>query len=111
MWLLWTLAAHLGLEQRTLAWAAVPALGSALWARSAIRHNARATARFAPMEAAAALTGPGTEGLVYLDYLYNTASGKVGVPARGATPGAPQMETGERLRPLFGLYRETSADG
>ena len=61
-----------------------------------------------PVEAAAAHGGLGAEGLVYLESRYNTASGDVRDCAWGH-PWRTTMGTGGRIRPLFGLYRETSA--
>ena len=61
-----------------------------------------------PVEAAAVEGGPDAEGLVYTEHLYNTAAGDVRVCAWGY-PWRTTMETGGRIRPLFGLYRETGA--
>ena len=61
-----------------------------------------------PLTAVAAHGGPGAGGLVDLDALYNTAAGDV----RGCPWGHPWQttaDTGGRIRPLFGLYGETSA--
>ena len=62
----------------------------------------------AAMEAVAAHGGPGTEGLVYADAIYNTASGDVGTCDRGYDWRTTTATNG-RIRPLEGLYRETSA--
>ena len=51
---------------------------------------------------------PGVGGLVYLDYLYNTPSGDVRV-CKWGYPWHTTMATSGRIRPLFGLYQETSA--
>ena len=61
----------------------------------------------APLEVAAAQGASGAAGLVYLDKLYNTASGNVGRCAWGH-PWRTTTETGGFVRPLSGLYRETS---
>ena len=61
----------------------------------------------APAEVAAAYAGPGAEGLVYVDHLYNTSAGDVAECAAG-DPWSATTRTGGRVRPLTGLYRETS---
>ena len=61
-----------------------------------------------PLEAAAAASGPGGRGLVYTDDIYNTAPGDVAVCAWGH-PWDTTIETGGRIRPLLGLYKETAA--
>ena len=61
----------------------------------------------APLEAVAVQAGPNGEGLVYLDSFYNTALGDVRFCDWGHPWGAT-IDTGGRVRPLFGLYRETS---
>ena len=61
----------------------------------------------APLEVAAAQGASGAAGLVYLDKLYNTASGNV----RALRVGSPLAyhDGDRRVRPpLSGLYRETS---
>ena len=62
----------------------------------------------APLEAVAGQTGSDGDGLVYLDGFYNTALGDVRSCGWGHPWGAT-IDTGGRVRPLFGLYRETSA--
>ena len=62
----------------------------------------------APLEAAAAHGGPDVAGLVYLDNRYNTAPGDVRVCMWG-NPWLTTTETDGRIRPLFGMYQETSA--
>lgn len=62
----------------------------------------------APLEAVAVSGGAGAEGLVYADGSYNTAAGDTKHCAWGY-PWRTTTETGGRIRPLFGLYRETSA--
>ena len=62
----------------------------------------------APLEAVTAGVGPDAEGLVYIDRIYNTATGDVDSCGWGY-PWRTTMATGGRIRPLFGLYRETSA--
>ena len=61
----------------------------------------------APLEAVAAATGPNAEGLVYTDRLYNSLTGDVQECAWG-DPWITTSETSGRVRPLFGLYRETN---
>ncbi len=61
----------------------------------------------APMVEATAGAGRHSAGLVYLDDLYNTAAGEVEQCSWGY-PWQTTAETGGRIRPLFGLYRETS---
>ena len=61
-----------------------------------------------PLEAAALSGGTHAEGLVYIDSIHNTTAGNVGQCAWGY-PWRTTMQTGGRIRPLFGLYRETSA--
>ena len=61
-----------------------------------------------PLEAVTAGVGPDAEGLVYIDRIYNTATGDVDSCGWGY-PWRTTMATGGRIRPLFGLYRETSA--
>ena len=60
-----------------------------------------------PLEAASAHGGPDAEGLVYLDFSYSTPAGAQSTCAWGH-PWRTTLETGGRIRPLFGLYRETS---
>jgi hypothetical protein len=61
-----------------------------------------------PLAAAATHGGPGAEGLVDLDVLYNTVAGDVATCTWGQ-PWMTTAATGGRIRPLFGLYGETSA--
>ena len=61
----------------------------------------------APLEAAAAHGGPEADGLVYLDNLYNTVAGDVAGCGWGY-PWPTTIRTDGRIRPLAGLYRETS---
>ena len=65
------------------------------------------TPAVAPVEVAAAHGGPDSEGLVYVDSLYNTAAGDV-VECDLGNPWLTTTDTGGRVRPLAGLYRETS---
>ena len=58
--------------------------------------------------AAGALDSSGSGGLVYLDGLYNTAAGDVGNCRVGTSVADDKSSTDGRIRPLFGLYRETS---
>ena len=89
-----------------LAWAAVLALVP-LWVqiRSPLPPEPLPVT---PLEAAAAHGGPGSEGLVELNSLYTNASGDRSDCA-WSHPWRTTMDTGGRIRPLFGLYRETSA--
>ena len=105
VWLMWG-SRRIWACSSALAWSAVlllvPFVGP-------IRSPAPPEPRpVAPLEAAAAQSGPGAGGLVYAEHLYNTASGDVGVCAWGH-PWGTTLATGGRIRPLFGLYRETSA--
>ena len=61
-----------------------------------------------PLEAAAASANPHGEGLVYTDGLFNTAAGDVDRCPWGF-PWSTTVKTQGRIRPLFGLYRETSS--
>ena len=61
-----------------------------------------------PLEAAAAASGLDGEGLVYTDRTYSSASGDV-AECSWRDPWRTTMGVGGRIRPLFGLYKETSA--
>ncbi len=88
-----------------LAWAAILLLVP-LWGQ--IRNPVPTDPEpITPMAAAAAEAGVHAAGLVYLDDLYNTATGEVKQCGWGY-PWETAAETGGRIRPLFGLYRETS---
>ena len=87
-----------------LAWAAVLALVP-LWAQ--IRSPAPSERPAAPLEMASDMGGASASGLVDLDSLYNTAAGD----ARNCPWGLPwntTVSTNGRIRPLFGLYGDTS---
>ena len=105
VWLLWR-------PQRTWAWGGALAWFAVLlwvpfWGQ--IRNPAPPEPlSMTPTEAAAAHGGPGAAGLVYLDSRYNTASGEVR-PCRWGNPWITMTDTGGRIRPLVGLYQETSA--
>ena len=105
VWLLWG-------SRRTWAWSSALAWSVVLLSVpfvSLIRGPAPPEPLSAtPLGAAALQGGPDAEGLVYTEHLYNTAAGDVGVCAWGY-PWRTTMETGGRIRPLFGLYRETGA--
>lgn len=60
-----------------------------------------------PLAAAVAHSGPDAEGLVGLDFPYNTVAGAVR-PCSWGQPWETTVDTGGRVRPLFGLYVETS---
>ena len=62
----------------------------------------------APLELAAAQDDSGLGGFVYLDRLYESADGRVGLCWWGF-PWQTTAETEGLIRPLTGLYRETSA--
>ncbi len=104
VWLLWW-------PRRT--WAAAGALawtGVLVWVPLwAVVHNAATPdpAHVTPLAAAAASGGPATEGLVALDRLYNTTSGDVRECSWGQ-PWLTTKDTGGSVRPLAGLYVETS---
>lgn len=88
-----------------LAWAAILLLVP-LWGQ--IRNPVPTDPEpITPMAAVAAEAGIHAAGLVYVDDLYNTAAGEVRQCGRGY-PWEATVETGGRIRPLFGLYRETS---
>lgn len=89
-----------------MAWAAILLLVP-LWGqiRNPVPSDAEPTT---PLAAAAADGGMHTAGLVYLDDLYNTTAGDVEQCVWGY-PWQTTAETEGRIRPLFGLYRETSA--
>ena len=88
-----------------LAWACI-LLWVPLWTE--IRNPAPAEEPpLTPLEAAAAHGSGDAQGLVHLDRLYNTAAGDL----QGCVWGYPwgtTKETGGRIRPLSGLYRESS---
>ena len=89
-----------------LAWACV-LVWVPLWGM--IRAPATAEAPPAtPLAVAAAHGEPAGEGLVYLDSLYNSAAVDVEKCMWG-NPWRTVAETGGRIRPLSGLYQETSA--
>ena len=105
VWLLWR-------PRRTWAWGGALAWFAVLlwvpfWGQ--IRNPAPPEPlSMAPLEAAAAHGGPDVAGLVYLDNRYNTASGDVRVCMWG-NPWLTTTETDGRIRPLAGMYQETSA--
>lgn len=103
IWLLWW-PRRAWAVSGALAWACV-----LLWVpfSAEIRDAPPSEARVDPVEAAAAVASPGEKGLVYLDVLYNTPAGGVRVCEWGS-PWSTGADTGGRIRPLFGLYRETS---
>ena len=104
-WLLW-MPRHAWARPGALAWTVV-----LLWVPpwNQISDPAPPEPRpVTPLEAAAAHGGPRAEGLVYTDSLYNTRSGDER-PCAWGYPWLTTMGTGGRIRPLFGLYRETSA--
>ena len=104
VWLLWW-------PRRTWAWAGALAWAAILvWVPllGLIRNFAPPEPLpVTPLEAAVAHGGPGAEGLVYLDGLYNVAAGDVAVCAWGH-PWRTTIDTGGSVRPLLGLYRESS---
>ena len=87
-----------------LAWAAVLALVP-LW--SQIRSPAPSERPATPLEMASEVGGAGASGLVDLDSLYNTAAGDVKDCPWGL-PWNTTASTNGRVRPLFGLYGDTS---
>lgn len=60
-----------------------------------------------PFQAVAAQTRPADDGLVYADLTYTKTSGLLGACAE-SQPWRTTRETGGRIRPLVGLYIETS---
>ena len=105
VWLLWG-------SRRTWAWSSALAWSAVLLSVpfvSLVRNPAPPEPPpVAPLEVAAEQGGPDAEGLVYTADLYNTAAGDVSVCQWGY-PWRTTKETSGRIRPLFGLYRETSA--
>ena len=105
-WLLWR-------PQRSWAWGAALAWAAVLlwvplWGQ--IRTPAPSEPLPAiPFEAAAVQDKPDTEGLVYWESLYGTATGSVSFCGAGHHPWLATTATGGRIRPLSGPYRETSA--
>lgn len=87
-----------------LAWASVLALVP-LW--SQIRSPAPSERLTTALEAVAESGGPGAAGLVDLDSFYRTASGDVRACPWGL-PWEAAAATNGRIRPLFGLYGDTS---
>ena len=105
-WLLWW-------PRRT--WAAAGALawvGVLLWVPfwSLIADPAPPDPPPGPLDIAAAEAGAGVGGLLYLDGLYNDPAGDVKL-CPWAHPWGPAAATSGQVRPLFGLYWETSAAG
>ena len=105
LWLMWR-PTRGWVWSTALAWAAV-LLWVPLWAQI---RNPELPERWTvtPMSVAAANAAPSDEGLVYVDHLYNSTAGDVRVCGWG-NPWQATLETSGRVRPLFGLYRETSA--
>ena len=105
VWLLWG-------SRRTWAWSSALAWAAVLLFVpfvSQIRNPAPPEPLpDSPLQAVIVKSGPGASGLVYMDDHYNTAAGDVGA-CRWGYPWRTTMKTGGRIRPLFGLYRETSA--
>ena len=105
VWLLWR-------PRRTAAWAGAISWSAAILMGSILSLMANPPShdplRVLPMEAAAAAAGPRSDGLVYADSLSSTAAGDVD-RCRWESPWTTAVKTGGRLRPLSGLYRETSA--
>ncbi|MXZ51869.1 MAG: hypothetical protein F4Z34_01615 [Acidimicrobiaceae bacterium] len=104
LWLMWR-------PRRDIAWGAALAWAAVLfwvpfWAL--IRNPVPPEGPAAALVAAAASDGePSNEGLVHVDHFHSSRSGDVEVcrwPDRWRTTG----ETSGRLRPLSGLYKETS---
>ena len=87
-----------------LAWAAVLAL---VPLSTQIRNPASSEQPNSPLEAAADSGGPGAAGLVDLDSLYNTVTGDVAICPWGLLWNSAASTNG-RIRPLFGLYGDTS---
>ena len=105
-WLLWR-------PQRTwawssaLAWAAV-LLWIPLWGQI---RNPVPSEPLPPIffEAASAQDGPGAEGFIYSKTLHTTASGNSSACGASRHPWHTTLATEGRIRPLRGLYKETSA--
>ena len=89
-----------------LAWAAV-----LLWVPLVTQIRNPVPSEQQPVTALAAAAergGPSAEGLVDMESLYNNASGDVRDCPWGH-PWTTTVQTDGRIRPLFGLYQETSA--
>ena len=104
IWLLWP-RRRFWVGAGALAWAGVLVFVP-VWAQ--FRHSYADSSRLDPMQSVIAEAAPGARGLVYLDPSFRTAAGG----AANCEWGAPWLSTGAtggRVRPLTGLYRETSA--
>ncbi|MDE0652614.1 MAG: hypothetical protein OXI26_03075, partial [bacterium] len=105
LWLMWR-------PRRDIAWGAALAWAAMLfwvpfWAL--IRNPVPPESPAVTLVAAAASDGePSNEALVYFDHFHDSTFGDVAV-CRWLNPWRPTGETSGRLRPLSGLYRETSA--
>ena len=105
LWLLWR-PHRAWVWGGALAWAAVLLLVP-LWGQ--ISHPTPPEPRpVTPLEAAAQQAEPGISGLVFSDRLYHTASGDVR-ECEWVDPWRTTADTRGTIRPLFGLYRETSS--
>ncbi|MDE0030926.1 MAG: hypothetical protein OXU42_16180 [Deltaproteobacteria bacterium] len=105
LWLMWR-------PRRVVAWGAALAWAAVLvwvplWAliRNPVPPAGPADALLA---ADASYGAPGSEGLVYLDQLYNSSSGDVAI-CGWRNPWHTTARTSGDMRPLSGLYKETSA--
>lgn len=105
LWLMWR-PRRSWAWSAALAWAAV-LLWVPLWAQI-LNPALPEQSTVAPLDAAAAYRGSAGEGLVYVDHLYSSAAGDVMV-CKWGNPWRTTAETNGAVRPLFGLYRETSA--
>ena len=105
VWLLWG-------SRRSWAWSSALAWAAVLFFVPFVSHirnpGPPEPLPDTPLQAVIVKSGPGASGLVYMDDHYNTAAGYVGGCGWGY-PWHTTMRTGGRIRPLFGLYRETSA--
>ena len=104
-WLMWG-------SRRTWAWSSALAWTAVLAFIPFVLHfrsPAPPTPRSpTPMEAATQGAEPSAEGLVYVDRIFNVATGDVDT-CGWSYPWRTTVATQGRIRPLFGLYRETSS--
>ena len=107
IWLLWPRPREAWAWGAALAWAAI-VISVPIWTQ--LRSPPSTGPILAgPMEAVALRAGPNAEGLVFVDSLYNTASGDLRVCEWGY-PWVTTKETGGRIRPLLGTYGGTGAN-
>ena len=106
VWLLWG-SRRTWMITGAVTWAGV-LLFVPVWAT--LRHPPPPPAGETPLEAVASVAGSDGSGVVYLDGIYNTPAGDPVGCGWGQPGGAwrTTAATAGRIRPLAGLYRETS---